>query len=64
MNASIRFVVWGVMPRSALLAGVIGAQWGVVTTMWIGAIGQLLSAVFVAFGPFWASRDLPAAPAE
>lgn len=59
MNASVRFVVWGVMPISALLAGGLGTWLGVVPTMWIGAIGQLLSAAFVVFAPFWTMRELP-----
>ncbi|MDY0908268.1 MFS transporter [Microbacterium sp. CFBP9034] len=59
MNASVRFVVWGVMPIAALLAGLLGTWLGVLPTMWIGAIGQLLSAAFVVFGPFWAMRELP-----
>jgi MFS family permease len=59
MNASVRFVVWGVMPIAALLAGVLGAWLGVVPVMWIGAIGQLFSAGFVVFAPFWTMRELP-----
>jgi MFS family permease len=59
MNASIRFCVWGVMPIAALLAGALGTWVGVVPTMWIGAIGQLLAGLFVIIGPFWALRDLP-----
>jgi hypothetical protein len=59
MNASVRFVVWGVMPIAALLAGALGTWLGVVPTMWIGAIGQLVSAAFVVFGPFWTMRELP-----
>jgi MFS family permease len=59
MNASVRFVVWGVMPIAALLSGVLATWLGVVTTMWIGAAGQLLSALFVVIGPFWTMRDLP-----
>lgn len=59
MNASVRFVVWGVMPIAALLAGGLGTWLGVVPTMWIGAAGQLASAAFVVFGPFWTMRDLP-----
>lgn len=59
MNASVRFVVWGVMPIAALLAGGLGTWLGVVPTMWIGAIGQLLSAAFVVFAPFWTMRELP-----
>ena len=65
MNASVRFVVWGVMPIAALLSGVLGTWLGVVPTMWIGAAGQLVSALFVIIGPFWSMRDLPdVAPAE
>ncbi|MET0830009.1 MAG: MFS transporter [Microbacterium sp.] len=59
MNASVRFVVWGVMPIAALLSGVLGTWLGVVPTMWIAAIGEILSALFVIIGPFWAMRDLP-----
>lgn len=65
MNASIRFVVWGVMPISALLAGALGTWLGTVPTMWIGALGGVLSALFVVIGPFWGMRELPdAAPAD
>ena len=59
MNASVRFVVWGVMPIAALLAGALGTWLGVVPTLWIGAIGQLLGGLFVVAGPFWSMRDLP-----
>ena len=59
MNASIRFCVWGVMPIGALLGGALGAQLGVVSTMWIAAVGQLFAAVFVVLGPFWRMRSLP-----
>lgn len=59
MNASVRFVVWGVMPIAALLAGALGTWLGVIPTMWIGAIGQLASATFVVFAPFWGMRELP-----
>jgi hypothetical protein len=47
------------MPIAALLSGAIGTWLGVVPTMWIGAIGQLVSALFVIIGPFWSMRDLP-----
>jgi hypothetical protein len=59
MNASIRFVVWGVMPIASLLAGALGTWLGVVPTMWIGALLGLASALFVVLGPFWRMRELP-----
>lgn len=59
MNASIRFVVWGVMPIAALLAGWLGTAIGVIPTMWIGAVGGLASSLFVVLGPFWRMRTLP-----
>ena len=59
MNASIRFVVWGVMPIGALLFGALGELIGVVPTLWIGAIGALFASLFVVIGPFWTMRELP-----
>ena len=59
MNASIRFVVWGVMPIGALLAGALGTWIGTVPTLWIAATGQLLAGAFVVIGPFWTLRELP-----
>lgn len=64
MNASVRFVVWGVMPISALLAGALGTWIGVVPTLWLAAIGQLMACLFVVTGPFWSMRELPDAHAE
>lgn len=59
MNASVRFCVWGVMPIAALSSGVLGTWLGIVPTLWIGAIGQILSVLFVVIGPFWSMRELP-----
>ncbi|MEZ3162182.1 MFS transporter [Microbacterium sp. BWT-B31] len=64
MNASVRFVVWGVMPIAALLSGLLGTWLGVVPTMWIGAVGQVLAGLFVLTGPFWSMRELPDAQHE
>ncbi len=59
MNASIRFVVWGVMPIASIAAGILGTAIGVVPTMWIGATGALLAAVFVLFSPITTMKVLP-----
>lgn len=59
MNASIRFVVWGVMPIGGLASGILSTVLGVETTIWIGAIGSLLPAAFVVFSPLLGMRELP-----
>jgi MFS family permease len=59
MNASIRFVVWGVMPIGSLLAGVLGSTIGTLPTMWIGAIGTFLGGAFVLFSPLTRMKVLP-----
>src|SRR6478609_5341836 len=59
MNASIRFVVWGVMPIGALVFGALGQWIGVVPTLWIGAAGEILATLFVVTGPFWRMGELP-----
>jgi MFS family permease len=60
MNASIRFIVWGVMPIGGLVAGGLGTLIGVTPTLWIGAVGVLLASVFVVFSPLVGMRELPA----
>jgi MFS family permease len=61
MNASIRFLVWGVMPIGAFLGGVIGHQFGLRTVFWIEAFGAILAAMPVLFSPLLGMRDLPKA---
>ncbi|MDQ0258505.1 MFS family permease [Sinomonas atrocyanea] len=64
MNASIRCVVWGVMPIGSLLGGWLGERWGLVPTLWIGIVGQILAVLPVAVGPFFRLRTLPDAVEE
>lgn len=59
MNASIRFVVWGVMPLSALAGGYLGGHLGIVPAMWIGVAGSLIAVLPVLFSPLPAMRKLP-----
>lgn len=59
MNASIRFVVWGVMPLGSLASGVLATTIGVVPTMLIGAAGSLAGAAFTVFSPLMGMRTLP-----
>ncbi|BCT76908.1 MFS transporter [Sinomonas cyclohexanicum] len=59
MNASIRCVVWGVMPIGSLLGGVLGERLGLAPTLWISIVGMLLGVLPVAIGPFFGMRTLP-----
>jgi MFS family permease len=59
MNASIRFLVWGVMPIAAFTGGILGEQIGVVPTMWVGVAGAVLATTPVVFSPLIRMRDLP-----
>jgi MFS family permease len=51
MNASRRFVVWGVMPFGSLIGGALGSHLGLRETMWIGASGASLAFIALAFSP-------------
>ncbi|PZF63020.1 MFS transporter [Curtobacterium sp. MCBD17_013] len=63
MNASIRFVVWGVVPIGGIAAGLLGTWLGVEATMWVAGIGALLAALPVLLSPLLGMRELPAEPA-
>ena len=59
MNASIRFIVWGVMPIGAIASGLLSTAIGVELTIAIGAVGSVLACVFVLFSPLLGMRQLP-----
>jgi MFS family permease len=61
MNASRRFVVWGVIPLGALIGGVLASRVGLHATIWIGAIGASLSFLPLFFSPV---RSLDRVPDE
>jgi MFS family permease len=61
MNASIRFVVWGVLPIAGLASGLLSTGLGVEATILIGGAGSVLAAVFVVFSPLLGMRELPRA---
>lgn len=63
MNASMRFLVWGTMPVGSLLGGFLGSTIGLRPTLAVGAIGALLSALWVLLSPVRTLREQPA-PAE
>jgi predicted MFS family arabinose efflux permease len=59
MNATMRFVVWGVLPIGALLGGFIGSSIGLRPTLWIGAIGEALAGIWLLASPMRTMRDFP-----
>jgi MFS family permease len=64
MNATMRFVVWGVLPVGALMGGLLGAAFGLRTTLWIGAVGQALAGIWLLASPMRRLRDFPDPPPE
>jgi MFS family permease len=62
MNATMRFVVWGVLPIGALIGGLLGAALGLRTTLWIGALGQAFAGAWLLASPMRSLRDFPDAP--
>ena len=64
MNATMRFVVWGVLPIGALIGGVLGAIFGLRTTLWVGALGQALAGIWLLASPMRRLRDFPDAAPE
>jgi MFS family permease len=51
LNASRRFVVWGVIPLGSLIGGALASRVGLSETLWIGAIGSAFACLPVLFSP-------------
>jgi MFS family permease len=51
INATRRFIVWGVIPLGTLTGGVLGSTIGLRETLWVGAIGGSLSFLPLLFSP-------------
>jgi MFS family permease len=62
MNASVRFIVWGMLPLGGLLGGVLGETIGIRATLWFAVAGEAASLLWVVFSPLRKLRDLPSAP--
>ena len=59
MNASVRFIVWGVMPLGGLVGGWLGHALGVLPTLWVAAAVTALSVLPVVVSPLLGMRELP-----
>lgn len=64
MNATMRFVVWGVMPIGGVIGGAIGSTIGLRSTLWLGCGGNVLAGLWLVFSPMRGMRDFPARSAE
>ncbi|MNR61803.1 hypothetical protein D3C85_1836520 [compost metagenome] len=51
MNATVRTIVWGVIPLGAFIGGLIGTYIGAYNTIVISAIGVMFSFLWVYFSP-------------
>jgi hypothetical protein len=61
MNATMRFLVWGVMPIGALAGGAVASSIGLRPAMWVGAAGSTAAVGWLLASPLRGVRDYPAA---
>ena len=59
VNASMLFIVWGVIPFGSLLGGALGSAVGLRGTIAVGAVGMLLAVIWMIFSPIRDLRTLP-----
>jgi MFS family permease len=65
MNATMRFLVWGTLPLGGLIGGILGnSPLGIRGTLWVGAIGGMLTFLPVFLSPLRRMRELPTGVAE
>ena len=64
MNATIRFVVFGLLPIGALLGGLVGSAIGLRPTLWIAVAGESLAGIWLLASPVRRMRDFPAGRSE
>ena len=62
LNATMRFLVWGTMPLGGLLGGLLGQVLGLREAIGVGAVGSLLSGLWVLYSPLRALERIPDPP--
>jgi hypothetical protein len=64
VNASRRFLVFGIIPLGALMGGLLGDRLGLRATLLISGAGMLLALCWVFFSSIRHAREFPIASAE
>jgi len=59
VNASMLFIMWGVIPIGSLLGGLLGTTIGLRPTLTVGAVGMSLAFIWVLFSPIRGLRRQP-----
>jgi MFS family permease len=59
VNASMLFIIWGVIPIGSLLGGLLGTTIGLRPTLAVGAVGMSLAFIWVLFSPIRELRRQP-----
>jgi len=59
MNATMRTIVWGTIPVGSLLGGLLGDNFGVVDTIYVGGAIAGLASAWIALGPVMNLRKQP-----
>jgi MFS family permease len=60
-NATMRFISWSTIPIGAVVGGALGTAIGLHNTIWVGALGSLLTFVPVALSSLREVREMPTA---
>jgi MFS family permease len=59
MNAAMRWIVWGTIPLGSLLGGSLATWFTLRTALWVGAFGELLAILPIAFGSIRKVQEMP-----
>jgi predicted MFS family arabinose efflux permease len=58
-NATMRFISWSTIPLGSILGGALGTAIGLHATIWVGALGSLLTFVPVALSSVRRVGEMP-----
>ena len=59
MNATMRLISWGTIPIGSIRGGILGGAIGLHNSIWVGALGSLITFVPVGLSPIRHIREMP-----